>query len=61
MPELTEFDRVRITHDIEQLTELIQRKEVMVYWEANDITRAQLEQELVLHREQLATFQTLIQ
>jgi hypothetical protein len=61
MPILTDFDRDRIRRDIEQLTELIQRKEVMVYWEANDITRAQLEQELVLHREQLSTYQTRLQ
>lgn len=61
MPTLTEFDRDRIQGDIDQLTELISRKEVMLYWETNQTTREQLEQELVDHRAELETSQSLLQ
>jgi hypothetical protein len=61
MPILTDFDIIRVQRDIDQLTELIRRKEVMLYWEANPTNRAQLEQELTAHREQLETTNALLQ
>lgn len=61
MATLHAFDRIRIQHHIDQLTELVRRKEVMVYWEVNSITRAQLEADIVQHRADIASYQTQLQ
>lgn len=57
---LTEFDRIRIHDDLDQLQELVERKQYL--WETDTRTdvRGELEVEIAAHQARIAALQQLL-
>lgn len=61
MADLTEFDRDRITTDLEQLTELVERKQWLWETTTDAAKKDQIAQELAAHAETIAHLKAYLQ